>query len=406
MIWGSPDEVKVVQSYLTEFRRVHPEVEVQVEHTPDMGYAQKLQTLVRGGNVPDVLYVNSFDVPWLVKDRAILDLAPLVERDRAEVQPDDFFPETFDAFRCQGGLYGICKDFATLVVYYNKDLFDKWNVPYPKAGWTWDDFLAAAKATTHQEDGQHDWGVLFETWGEELFPWIWEAGGEVATDDPPRWLMGDPEHLDASARGLQFLSDLIWTHHVSPPPSVTRDQTGSSLFELGQVAMCTYGRWKHMDFKHITRFDWDCVEMPRDRRQATTTFAVAYAIGANTRRPEQAWTLVKFLTSRACQEAVANSGQAIPSRRSVAESDAFMHPSALAERGIEVSGRPHVAQVPFGRFTPSFAAAPQCKYEFVQGVEPLWNGSRRDAKAILAELQPKIEAIIDRSLGAVEAGDR
>lgn len=397
MIWGSPDEVKTVNSYLKAFHAAHPDIRVQIEHTPDMGYQQKLQTLVRGSNLPDVFYVNEADVPWLVRDGALRDLRPLVERDRAEVQPDDFYRETQSCFEVDGGTYGICKDFATLVCYYNKDLFDKWDVPYPTGDWTWEQFLATAKATTHQGDGHDDWGFLFETWSEELFPWIWQAGGEVAQDRPPRWLMGDPEHVDASAEALQFLSDLIWEHRVSPPPSVTRDQGGSSLFQLGRVAMCTYGRWKHMDFKHITRFEWDVVELPRHRRQATTTFSVAYGVAASTPHPEKAWTLVKFLTSPASEELVANSGQAIPSRRSVATSDAFMKPRALSERGLTAAGTPHISQVPFGRFTPRFPAAPECKTRFKDGVEPLWNGTRRDARALLLELQPQIEAIIAAS---------
>ncbi|MBX3467991.1 MAG: sugar ABC transporter substrate-binding protein [Planctomycetes bacterium] len=389
MIWGSPDEVKTVNSYLAAFREAHPEVTVQVEHTPDMGYRQKIQTLVRGANLPDVFYVNEADVPWMVRDGALLDLAPYVERDRAEVRPDDFYRETWECFEVGGGLYGICKDFATLVCYYNKDLFDKWDVPYPKAGWTWEEFLETARRTTREGD----WGFLFETWAEVLFPWIWQAGAEVATNDPPRWLMGAPEHVDASAEGLQLLSDMIWEHRVSPPPSVTRDQGGSSLFQLGHVAMCTYGRWKHMDFKHITTFEWDVVELPRHRRQATTTFAVAYGVAANTPHPDKAWTLVKFLTSPESQRLVAHSGQAIPSRISVATSEAFMTPRALVERGLTADGRPHIEQVPFGRFTPRFEAAPECKTRFTQGVEPLWNGTRRDARALLLELQPAIEAI-------------
>jgi multiple sugar transport system substrate-binding protein len=402
MIWGSPDEVKVVNGYLRAFREAHPEITVQVEHTPDMGYAQKLQTLVRGSNLPDVFYVNAYDVPWMVKAGALYDVAPLVERDRADVKPDDFFKEPMDEFRVGAGLYGICKDFATLVVYYNKDIFDTWDVPYPKAGWTWQDFLRVAKATTHEGKS---WGFLFETWAEVLFPWVWQAGGEVAQNDPPKWLMGTPEYVDESSEALQFLADLIWVEKVSPPPSITRDQGGSSLFQLGQVAMCTYGRWKHMDFKHITKFEWDCVELPRYRRQATTTFPVAYGIASNTRDVEKAWTLVKFLTSPESQRAVADSGQAIPSRRSIAESDAFMRPRALTERGLSADGRPHIDQVPFGRFTPSFEAAPEAKQtKFTQGVEPLWNGSLRPdgkrytARELLEKLQPEIEAVIAASL--------
>lgn len=398
MIWGSPDEIQVVQGYLTEFRRVHPEIAVQVEHAPSMGYSQKLSTLVRGGNVPDVLYVNEGDVPWLVQQRALLDLAPLAKRDAAEVELDDLYPLAQSPFQRGAATYGVCKDFTTLVLYYNRDLFDAWDVPYPKAGWTWDDFRAKAEKLTRRDRGQ--WGFLLETWPEELYPWIWQPGATIAQDDPPRWLMGTPEQVDAAAEGLQFLADLIWhddpAKRVTPSPSMTRDQAGNALFLRGQAAMCTYGRWACMDFKNISAFDWDAVELPRHRDggRATTTFSVAYSVGAATALPEQSWTLVKFLTSKAAQAAVGHSGQAIPSRRSVAESDAFLRPQALLERGISIDSRPFVEQVAVGRLKPMFLTAPEAKFAFQTGIEPLWNGTRRDARALLLELQPRIEALV------------
>ena len=72
--------------------------------------------------------------------------------DKAEFKPEDFYTETYERFRYKGKLLGISKDFATLVLYYNKDLFEKWDVPYPKSGWTWDDFLQTAKALTREGD--------------------------------------------------------------------------------------------------------------------------------------------------------------------------------------------------------------------------------------------------------------
>jgi multiple sugar transport system substrate-binding protein len=392
MMWGSPDEIKVVQGYLDEFAVAHPEIPVVVEHAPDFGYQQKLQILVRGDNLPDVYYVRDGDLPWLVSQDALYDLTDMIERDRDEVEPDDFYPSVYEEFRHQGRMYGIAKDFATMVVYYNRDLFDKWDVPYPQTGWTWDDFLRTAQALSHPDEG--DYGFLFETWPEELFPWIWAAGGDVASEDPPRWLMGDPEHIDASAEGLQFLSDLIWKHKVSPNPSQTRDQSGNALFVNGRVGMCTYGRWACMQFRHISRFDWDVIEMPRhpDRldQPATSSFTVAYGVGARSQRVEDSWTLVKFLTNKQSQEAVAHSAQAIPSRRSVAESEAFLHPRAL--EGRDVAAQPHLELVDFGRFSPRFTTAPEAKAYFQRGVEPLWTGSNRDARALLEALQPELEA--------------
>ena len=393
MIWGTPEEVRVVQGFLEDFRAAHPGVSVEVEHAPSFGYADKLRIQFLGGNPPDVMYVSQEYVEDFARAGHLLDLNALEARDRAELSPDDFYPEVYERFRHQGRLYGISKDFATLVVYYNRDLFQKWDVPYPQPGWTWDDFLGTAK----QLSREGDYGFLVETWSEELFPWVWQAGGEVAQDDPPEWLMGKPEHIEQSAQGLQFLRDLIWEHKVAPGPSVTRDQGGNALFVRGKVAMCTYGRWACMDFAQVDRFDWDVVELPRQARPATSTFAVAYSIAAQSQRQEEAWTLVKFLTSKEQQVKVAHSVQAIPARRSVAEGPAFLHPSGLEHLGYPIQAAPHTAGVTYGRFSPRFRGANEAKQIFTQAAEGLWGGSQTDARALLARIQPEIEAVLTRS---------
>lgn len=392
MIWGSPEEVRVVQSFLKDFRVAHPEIAVEVEHAPSFGYAEKLRIQFLGGNPPDVMYLSQEFVEDFARQDYLLDLTPLEERDRTELEPADFYAEVYERFRYQGKLYGISKDFATLVLYYNKDLFQKWDVPYPKPGWTWDDFLVTAKALSREGD----YGFLLETWNEELFPWIWQAGGEVASEEPPAWLMGTPEHLDASAEGLQFLRDLIWVHKVAPGPSVTRDQGGNALFVRGQVAMCTYGRWACMEFKDLDRFDWDVIELPRHKKQATSTFAVSYGIAAQSKRSEHAWTLIKFLTSKAQQRKVAHSAQAIPARRSVAEGPAFREPKALGKLGYPIAAAPHTNSVAYGRCSPRFRGANEAKQEFNQAMDGLWNGSEPDAKALLKRIQPTIEAVLAR----------
>jgi multiple sugar transport system substrate-binding protein len=400
MIWGSPEEISVVKGFLDAFKTEHPEIKVKVEHAPSMGYTEKLRILFLGGNPPDVMYLGEGDLVAYADRGWLLDVAPLVDRDRAEVEPDDFYPQVYDRFVTPKGTFGIAKDFATLVLYYNKDLFDKWDVPYPKTGWTWDDFLDTAKRLTRPTPEGTDYGFLLETWNEELFPWIWQAGGEVATDDPPRWLMGTPEHLEASAAGLQFLSDLIWKHKVAPGPAVTKDQQGNALFLRGQAAMCTYGRWACMEFRKIKTFDWDVIELPRGERSATTTFTVAYSIAAKSKQPEEAWTLVKFLTSKRNQEAVAHSVQAIPARRSVATGPAFAKPDGFSDLSFEVASEPHTNSVAFGRSSPRFPAAAKAKDEFNRGVERLWTSldpERRNAREALLELQPRLEAILSSS---------
>ncbi|MDF2724997.1 MAG: hypothetical protein K0Q59_4672, partial [Paenibacillus sp.] len=52
-------------------------------------------------------------------------------------------------------------DQKPLALFYNKDLFDKFAVPYPKDGMTWANAAELAKATTRQDGGVSYYGINF-----------------------------------------------------------------------------------------------------------------------------------------------------------------------------------------------------------------------------------------------------
>ena len=76
----------------------------------------------------------------MIEDGSIIPLDPFTEQNSA-VDMDDFYPEALELFTDEGKVWAIPAGLDTLVMYYNQDLFDQYNVPYPEIGWTWDDFL-------------------------------------------------------------------------------------------------------------------------------------------------------------------------------------------------------------------------------------------------------------------------
>jgi multiple sugar transport system substrate-binding protein len=60
-----------------------------------------------------------------------------------------------------GKLYGLPISNVTLLLYYNKGVFDKFGVPYPKDGMTWDDTYALAKKLTRVDNGVQYQGLSF-----------------------------------------------------------------------------------------------------------------------------------------------------------------------------------------------------------------------------------------------------
>jgi len=111
--------------------------------------------------------------------------ALLVQKKGTAGDVSDYYPDIISTAQQDGHLYGLPWIAQPVVVFYNKALFDAAKLEYPKAGWTWDDFLAAAKALTKDTDGDgktDQWGFSANGWPPPHI-FIWQAGGEVISED-------------------------------------------------------------------------------------------------------------------------------------------------------------------------------------------------------------------------------
>ncbi|WP_158301834.1 ABC transporter substrate-binding protein [Paenibacillus mesophilus] len=84
------------------------------------------------------------------------DITDLVKRDKMDLGKID--PTVVELMRqmANGGIYGLPAFVGTSGLYYNKDLFDKFAVPYPKDGITWDElYELAVKLTRKDGDVQY-----------------------------------------------------------------------------------------------------------------------------------------------------------------------------------------------------------------------------------------------------------
>lgn len=402
MFWGDPAEVRTVRYSINLFEKQTPGVSVELIHQPSAVYRDNLRIRMIGNDAPDVMYMGLEDFAGFAKDGHLAPLDEFMSADK-DFDSQRYYQEIIQQFRRDGQCWGLAKDFATLVLYYNKDLFDKWEVPYPKAGWTWDEFLETAKKLTHRQvevlDGsgkrQDEYGIVLETWTGQWLPWVWQNGGRVIDEDKPEWLLGDPRYLDQNAEALQFMADLIWKHEVAPNPSYTRNQGTSDVFKGGRAAMYTAGRWMCMQFAEIKGFDWDVVTLPRGKKRATCLFTAALSISKQSQHKQAAWALVKFLTSERCQQETANAGLAIPILKSVADSKAFTAPRAFP-KGLSINSEANLADIPYAKAPPRLSVWPEVRTRLSEGLQSVFN-NRRTAREALIAMQKPLNKIIQRA---------
>ena len=354
--WGDKVEDEIVAKLVRDFERQPENKGIKIIRI-NLGQAAsvrtKLQTMFAAGEPPDVFYLGLENVSDMATKNLLADMEELIEQDKARGTPtidlNDFYPATVRCFRIdpetgqvgKGRLVGLPKGFTTVGFYYNRDLFRRAGVPEPSPnGWTWDEFIAAARAIGKLPNS---YGADFVTWEQMVRVYLWTHGVDFASPGwQPPYYFRDPTLLAA----MEQLKG--WFHDESRTllSAKTQIETMQEQFLAGNIGMAgPYGQWKAPVYRNVDSFDWDLAPLPhvKGRPPRNGVFTVAWSIARTTPHKEESWRFVKYLASVRGQRVMANAGLEFPALRSVAEevvqavADAKPRNARLLLEGAEVA---------------------------------------------------------------------
>lgn len=317
--WGSQSEIEILKPILAEFEAENPDIKVDFMHIPQ-NYFQKIHLLFASKMAPDVIFMNNLYLPIYANAGVLQEIGG---EDAMQIQDDSsvFYKKALESLSYEGKLYAIPRDVSNLVMYYNKDLFKKYNVPFPNRYWAFEDFLALAQKLTKDtnNDGKTDiFGVSFEKDLIYYLPYLMSEGGGVLSDDLKTSIINTPE----SQKGLQFYSDLRNKYHVAPSEAQAGSATMAQMFLQGQLAMYLSGRWMVPKFREDAKFDWNVVNFPAgDKGSVVGLDASGWTIAKSSKHKQEAMRLIKFLSSKESIEKFTQSGLIVPARIDVARED-------------------------------------------------------------------------------------
>jgi multiple sugar transport system substrate-binding protein len=348
MVFGDPAERAAYQQLVDTFEQNNSQIDVNLIHIPSQSdYRKRLGVDFVAGKPADVMLLNYRRYANFAAKGVLEPLGPYLEKSN-RINESDFYPQAIEPFRWNGALMCIPQNLSSLVVYYNKNLFDQAGVAYPSDDWTWDDFLTTAKALTKDLDGdgvidQHGFGtepLLFR-----VAPFIWQNGGDLVDnpDAPTRLTLDTPEARQA----LQWFMDLRLTHGVTPDAVQDRAELSESRFQNGRMAMYLNSRRGVPTYREITTFDWDVAPLPQGAQRAGILHADAYCMAGASAAKDAAWKFIEFANSVEGQTIIARSGRTVPSLKAVAESPVFLDPEAKPQRSrVFLDEIPHIKRVP------------------------------------------------------------
>lgn len=323
---SSPSETALLESLLYKFSVENPDIVVKYE--PITGdFKQTLLTGIASGTEPDVFYLDIFWWQEFARNEVLLPLDDLMASSGTE--RGEFVPALIDAFSYEGATYGIPKDFNTLGLFYNTELFDQAGLEYPTADWSWDDLKTAAEALTDLSDPDKPVYGLGVPPDQGRFPiFAFQNGGDLMTEDYSDTTLDSPEVIEAA----QYYTDFRANKIGATPADVGEGWQGT-VFGKGQFAMVYEGGWLIPYLRDQFPGTKYGVSLPPQgpKGPGNLIFTVAWGISANTQNAEAAWRVVNFLTNEAAQTQVLESGFALPTRLSMGDSQWLIdHPNSAA----------------------------------------------------------------------------
>ncbi len=383
-IWGDPAELKSQQAIVDSFHAANPKITVDVSVSDWDAYWDKVQTGIAGGAAPDVFAMDGPLFPDYQSRGVLLDLKPFIDRDAYDLtQLAD--QGVADFTTADGGQYGLPRDLNTVVLYYNKAMFDAASVAYPDDTWDWAKLVEVGKQLTKDVDADgtvDQWGFYTETTDMENF-WlsaVWQNGGDVMAPDGATTVLDTPE----AAGGIQFLQDLIWKEKVMAEPALFAE-TGDA-FEQGKAAMESNGSWL-VPTHEAAGIDFGVAPLPQGPAGRYTsvnpTGAVVYQ---GTKAPDAAWEFVKYLASPPAQEQLMLLKASIPVSKEV-----LAGPYATSFEGAQV----FADSLAYAKLKPSFVGYNEFT-TILQGELDVnvFNAPNKTAAQALADIVPELNAML------------
>ncbi len=326
--WSSGDRVDYMNQVIDAFKAENPCIDVTLE--PNIGDDQntKRLTWLSAGTSPDLLaYPPEWAALYMESSggKAYMDLTSYATGADGIKVGTDVYEGIYNQGMYDGKLVALPKDYSTSSFYINTALFDAAGIKYPTEGWTWDDVLDTAQQLTVDKNGNNatspdfdpenivQWGIdiVNDGWWRAFQSYLQEWGSLTISDDGKTTT--GILNSDAAVKALEWYRDLVFKYHVAPSGTtvgaVTTGMGGRvQMFLDGKIAMGAtfHGPWWQDVMNQTPNLKWSVAPVPAGPGgHKSVLMWLGWGISGQTKHPDEAWKLLKWLTTEPGQRVFA-----------------------------------------------------------------------------------------------------
>jgi multiple sugar transport system substrate-binding protein len=278
-------------------------VEVKINVITWDEYWTLLEAGASGGEMPDVFWMHINEAQKYMSNDQLLNLDSYIEADD-KIDLDNYYEGIVDIYSYDGSQYALPKDHDTIALLYNKAIFDKYGVDYPTNDWSWDDYIAAAKAITEvgAADGVYGTAMNTNDGQDGWYNFIYDFGGTLISDDQKTSGMDDPNTIEA----MTYLADNLFP--CMPEQDKMAETDPDVMFQSGIIGMMLQGSWMVNTFYQAENSaDYAWAEIPYydangngtcEKEERVSLYnGLGWAAAAGTEDPQAAYDLIAAFCS-------------------------------------------------------------------------------------------------------------
>ncbi len=297
-----------VEALVKQFNDAHPDIQVDMSISPWDSLMQNLLTQLSTGQGPDIMGIDPINLPNYAQSGYVSDISD-VFAPGSEMDPKNFPPAYIDLLKYNGKFYGAPMTFATLMMYYNKDLFSAAGLDPNKPPTDWNTWIDDIKKLTDSSKGQY--GIALAE--HDTIPnWpllIWGNGGDIIRNG--KSALADPKTIEA----LTTWGNLVTQDGISPYGLSGAD--ADKLFQTGKAAMEITGPWQVQGYLDA-KLNFDVTPPPAGPAgPVTAATADVLMINSASQHQAEAKEFIKFWDSQKSQAFYSNTVHFPPARTDI-----------------------------------------------------------------------------------------
>ncbi len=396
--WHLTEDVwnKSLNEGMDIFHKQYPNIKVVLEPISYGEKETKYTVESAAGRAPDVFHVHAFSLPMFFGKGFAKDLTPFIEKEGSGFL-DAWYPLPIKLMKHNGKIHAMPGDYMTMVLFYNTNMFKEAGLDPNKPPKTWDEFLGYAKKLTRDTDGDgkvDQWG--FGTVGAKspgfsmrFGPFLWSYGADYLTPDMNKSAL----HSSEANEAFKFFVELYTEHKVVPPGlTAMNPQEVRTQFAQKKVAMILGSGWTPPIVNKINpdlnAFEvLKCAPAPMKQKQATAIWLSSWVMSPNAKHPNEAWELLKFITSKEMELKWFVDNRVTSARKDVSG----VAPQILNDKFASVMA----SQLPNGKVEPQISQWPEIMDTFTTSLQESIVGMKSPQKA-LSEADKRTNAILGR----------